>query len=124
MVESSHCQFICFDAAREADRKTVELIREAWDAEAAEEPGFEFKVRELLSKIILRLREDAVGKEYVMTDAEIRDAERLKLMLKYIEEHFDEEITLSEIAASAALSESACQRCFRRGRARCTPANS
>ena len=40
-------------------------------------------------------------------------AERMKQMLRFVEEHYAEELTVERIAASVALSESACLRSFR-----------
>lgn len=40
-------------------------------------------------------------------------AERTKLMLQYIQAHYSEELTLEQIAASAAVSKSMCLRFFR-----------
>ncbi len=40
-------------------------------------------------------------------------AERMKQMLRFVEEHYAEELTVERIAACVALSESACLRSFR-----------
>lgn len=43
----------------------------------------------------------------------MRDSERTKVMLQYIQEHYSEEISLLKIAESAHICESECLRCFR-----------
>ena len=43
----------------------------------------------------------------------MRDGERIKIMLQYIQEHYNEELILAKIAESAAVSENECLRCFR-----------
>ncbi len=37
----------------------------------------------------------------------------MKIMLKYIQEHFDEALSVRQIAESVSVSESECMRCFR-----------
>ena len=42
------------------------------------------------------------------------DIERIKRMLHYLQEHYTEKITLTDIALSANISERECTRCFQR----------
>ena len=67
-----------------------------------------------MSQIVRELSAGSSGKAYSPSPAELRDAERVKLMLRFIEKHFAEEITLEQIAAAAALSKSEAHRCFKR----------
>ena len=80
---------------------------------AGEEPGYEFTVREALSRLCLILSERfaAAG-----VDAEGQDAdnERVKLMLSYINENFASPISLAGIARSAQVSARECERAFKR----------
>ena len=105
-------QFIFFDAQK--DSQTISMIENAWAAQAEEAFGFEIDVRNFLSKIILELSAGSSGKTYSPSPSEIRDTERVKLMIKFIEKHFAEEITLEQIAAAASLSKSEAHRCFKR----------
>lgn len=105
-------QFIFFDAQR--DSQIILLIEKAWRAQAEESFGFEVDVRNFLSRIILELSAGSSGKAYSPSPSELRDAERVKLMLQFIEKNFAEEITLEQIAAAASLSKSEAHRCFKR----------
>ena len=42
----------------------------------------------------------------------LRDSQRMKNMLQYIDENYSENITINEIAGSVSLSVSECLRCF------------
>ena len=88
-------------------------LRDAWD-EVAEEPfDYENQVRyHLAAALRLLSTQCADGKQKVSQQEQIA-AERMKQMLRFVEEHYAEELTVERIAADAALSESACLRSFR-----------
>ena len=89
------------------------LIINTWRNMTEKDPGYEFLVRNDLSKLIYLcyLNSTTVS---TLSEKEQRDADRLRIMLDYIQEHFDEELTTAKIAQSAMISESECQRCFKR----------
>ena len=103
-----------FDSQREKDNAIIKLIQSAWEAEAEEKSGFEFEVRDFLSKIIYMISEGKSGKIYSPTNRDLRDMQRTKLMITFLEKNFAENLHLSQIAKVAAISESECQRCFKR----------
>lgn len=114
LTENQSRPFIFFDSNQEKDRKIINLIQSAWQAEAEELFGYEFEVRDYLSKIVFLISEGKSGKIYSPTPAELRDMERTKVIVTYIERHFNDEVTLGQLAKIAALSESECMRCFKR----------
>ena len=114
LVEDKTQQFISFDSAQPKDSKIIDLIQSAWKAEADEAPGFEFEVRNLLSQVVFMLSEGKAGEIYSPTPRELRDMERTKLMITFMENHFADEIELKQVAQVAAISESECMRCFKR----------
>ena len=114
LIENSSQQFIFFDSTQSKDSKIISLIQAAWEAEADEAPGFEFEVRNLLSQVIFMISEGKTGKVYSPTPRELRDMERTKLMITFMEKHFDDEVTLKQVAQVATISESECMRCFKR----------
>lgn len=95
-------------------------IGEAWQTCVSEAEGFEFEVRERLSKLIFLLAKNCPAEEKSPSEKTLRDGERIKVMLQYIQEHYDGALTLAMIAGSANLSENECLRCFR-GMIGCTP---
>lgn len=95
------------------ERDASEAILEAWLACAFEGEGFEFVVREQLSRLIFLLAKHCPAEERRPSEKALRDGERIKIMLQYIQENYAQELNLARIAQSAAVSENECLRCFR-----------
>ena len=91
----------------------LEQIERAWQEGAANAPGYEFRVRAALSELVFLLASHLPTIESHASEKAQRDGERIKQMLQYIQLNFAEALTVSDIAASAAISESECLRCFR-----------
>lgn len=102
-----------FAEVQEWEKAAVRAIREAWQICVSEADGFEFEVREQLSRLIFLLAKNRPVAERKPSEKTLRDGERIKIMLRYIQEHYSERLTLSKIARSADLSETECLRCFR-----------
>ena len=111
----------CFDGCqlkKEEYPEPVGAFCRAFAALTGEEPGYEFAVREHLSRICLFLcesyRESMAEAGTHERAGNSQDNLRVQAMLHYIHQHYQESVTLSEIASAAALSERECLRCFRR----------
>ena len=104
---------IHFSGGQEWERAAINAICAAWQSCVFENAGFEFETRELLSQIILLLFKNRPLAEKKPPEKALRDGERVKVMLQYIQAHYGEEITLVQIAQSAHICESECLRCFR-----------
>ena len=112
LIDDKGKQFIFFDAQK--DSQTVSLIKDAWQSQAEEKFGFEFDVRNFLSQVIRELAAGSHGKIYSPNPSEIRDSERVKQMITFIEKNFAQDITLDQIASAASISRSEAHRCFKR----------
>lgn len=112
LMEDGTLNCVYLDREVEWQREMLAFLELAWQSDVAEQPGYEFEVRENLSRIISRLvlRKPSSGKGF--SEKVLRDEERMKIMLQYIQDHCEEEITVSGIAKSAAVSTSECLRCF------------
>lgn len=95
-------------------------ICDAWQFCAEEPDGFEFSVRSRLSDLIFQLSKNCPAQAQKPTEKALRDGARIKQMLQFMQAHESEPLTLSQIAASAAISENECLRCFR-SMLSCTP---
>lgn len=90
----------------------LEDFQEAFQACFMEGFGFEFRVRDALSRLWRRMVEN-LWDELPLYSREGRDqSARLKAMLDYIHGHFAEHIGLPDIAAAANIGERDCCRCF------------
>ena len=109
----NHC-FTCgiLDGSVLWHRKACDSIETAWQAMAKEPQGYEFQVRGSLSQLILLLHMHQPEPKREPSQRELRDAQRIRTMLQYIQEHYMEEVTTASLAASAMISESECLRCF------------
>ncbi len=112
LIDSKKRQFMIFKSTE--DKEITQLIQTAWQTEAEEKSGFEFEVRNFLSRIIFLISEGECKKDYIPTVREIRDMERTKAMITFIENHFKDEVSLSQISRVVAVSEGECLRCFKR----------
>ncbi len=94
------------------EEEAVSLLSAAWEACEKEAPGYELEVRALLSRLVFfmvgRLPESGTA----ASGKSLRDNERIKTMLRFIETHYEMPLDTAKIAAHAAISESECLRCF------------
>lgn len=104
---------IHFINMQEWEKAASKAIQAAWESCVSETAGFEFEVREQLSKLIFLLSQNCPAAERKPSEKAMRDGERIKIMLQYIQEHYNGELTLAKIAKSASVSENECLRCFR-----------
>ncbi len=91
----------------------IQYILEAWTACVKEPAGYELRVRSALSELVFLLVSHCSAEKTRPTEKAMRNAGRIKEMLKFVQEHIQEELTIAGIAQSAAISESECLRCFR-----------
>lgn len=89
-------------------------IEQAWQVCVQEPKGYEFQIREELSKLLFLLctNENLEGRR-IPSAKEQRNGERIKFMLQFIQMHLSEEISIEDIARSSNISVSECLRCFR-----------
>lgn len=106
--------FVLLDGGEAWHAQALDAVKTAWESSAAQRPGYEFEVREALSRLVLLLCRHRAAAEVSASEKSLREEERLKKMLRFIEEHYDAELTAAQIAQSARISESECLRCFRR----------
>lgn len=93
-----------------AEEKILQLIMEAFHF-SNDEFGYEVKLREALSEIWLMLFElSRPMREKKSKHSKSND--KIKMMMIYIHEHYQEKISISELAAAAYLSERDCFRVF------------
>lgn len=71
------------------------------------------KARSALSELVLLLHEYIPASQKAASARTLRNAERIKQMLQFLQEHYMDELDTASIARSASISESECLRCFR-----------
>ncbi len=94
--------------------RVLEQLRIAYEAGAEEYFTYELDLRAGLSRIWGELCR-ANGTAFAGPPAEADEtAERMRIMLSYLEEHFTEEISPADLAGAVPISERECYRCFER----------
>ena len=104
--------FSGYKLSGEDARQAAGWFNAAFEALAQDSPGFEFIVRESLSHICLLLYERLAPKPSDSAGAAGRDGLRMRKMLDYIHGSFNGNVSVSDIAAAASISERECIRCF------------
>lgn len=92
----------------------VSWFMEAFEALAEDRCGFEFIVREKLSRICLFLYGKFMEQISVKDAPLSQDNVRVKKMLSYIHKNFLEDVSLKDISRAADISERECLRCFQK----------
>ena len=105
--------FFWLEEEEPRQRQVLAHLRNAWNAVTEEPFDYENQVRYHLSAALRLLSIQCADEKRKVSRQEQIAAERMKQMLRFVEEHYAEELTVERIAADAALSESACLRSFR-----------
>jgi AraC-like DNA-binding protein len=93
-------------------REALDALEQGYQAMREKTSGYEFQVREQMSHMVFLLFSNLPQETAAPTERTIRNEERIKTMLTYIDDHFGEELTVADIADQAAISVSECLRCF------------
>lgn len=97
-----------------ADSGIGELFRSAFCALTQEVPGYEFTVREMLSKLCFLLCQE-FGQEAADEETGLDlDSLRVRKMLTFIQLNFSDNISVPDIAKTVDIGERECLRCFKR----------
>lgn len=84
-----------------------------WEAGVSETEDYENFIRYRLSAAFRQLVGHDPDFSRTRRQQDQICADRIKTMLRFIEEHYGEELTVEQIAAAVAVSPSVCLRCFR-----------
>lgn len=100
------------------DGKTNENIarwfNDAFEALAGDQYGYEFIVRENLSRICLFLHREFEPNIDTQRETLNQDNLRIRKMLAYIHRNFADDLSLADISKEADISERECLRCFQK----------
>lgn len=112
LLQNRRLKGMRLDCREDWAKEGIRAVEQAWENCVWETDGYEFAVRENLSRLIFLLTRHCPAREALPAEKELRDGERIKQMLQYIQEHFAEELDTRQIARSAMISQSECLRCF------------
>lgn len=98
--------------AEDWQQETVRAVQSAWEDCRTEAPDYELSVRNSLTVLLMQLERHRPGEHPQQNRRILRDNERIRNMMDYIQLHFSQPLTVSDIADSAVISVSECLRCF------------
>lgn len=110
ITAASQIEIIALFPEDSTQKKILDLILESFRI-PSDSFGYEIKLRELLSEIWLMLLEQSRSLP-AQSEIPVRYNDKIKRMMIYIHEHYSEKISVSQLAASAYLSERECFRVF------------
>ena len=114
LIEAHQLPFIVLEPCVSWQREALDLLEEAYFIYEANEFGFEWVVRDALSKIwhlIVKNKQELLELPSKPQDGSLN---RVKTMLDFIHLNFQESLSLGEIARVASVSERECLRSFRK----------
>lgn len=97
-----------------SERTMIQGLQKAHQLELLKEEGYEFEIRHLLSSVWLKLWQGTKEQWQNEHTKSSLDTQRIKDMMSFINTHFEEKLSLKQIAASANISERESFRCFQR----------
>lgn len=114
ILNCSALKYTSFTSAATWEKEAASCIERAYQKLAFEEPGYELLIRNDLSflwSILFQNSSDKLSSDKCENEI---DYLRIKTMIAFLEEHFNEPIELTQIAASANIGKRECIRCFHR----------
>lgn len=112
LVNCSGLAIISFQNNFQWHKDAGRCIKEAFSYYQEEIFGYELLVRESLSKLWFLIISNHQKELEGFCNSKNTEAQRVKEMLGYIHAHYEEGISLKNIADSAAISDRECLRCF------------
>jgi len=113
VLQDRKLELVCFRGQTPWQRTILQKLRHLTALQ--QEPDSEFQTRNTLSEIWLQLLAELREGEAANRPGVPRNQERLLSMLAFIQTHYDEKLTLEDIAAAASVSKRECLRAFRAG---------
>jgi AraC-like DNA-binding protein len=95
-------------------KEAIRHYEAAFEAFTSDRYGYEIRVQVELMQMLLILLENLQDRVCDTDLVQNKDSARIKQMLGFIHAHYAEPLTVSQIAAASAISESECYRCFRK----------
>lgn len=115
VIDSPDIAFIHFTDDIEWHHSVNNCVFQAINAQAEHSPGCELEVRNCISAAWLTIVKNIYSLPRSQTlESEAATQTRIKRMVSFIYGNYAKNITLAEIAASASVSKSECNRCFRK----------
>ena len=111
-LTASHIEIIPFMPDDSCHTEILSLIRESFHI-PSDSPGYELQIRNALTEIWIRML-NLIAPQLSVPAKKNKTSDLLKQMLSFIHEHYQEKLTLSDIAHPANVSEYICSNTFQK----------
>ncbi len=112
LMDHAGFRYLLMEPQNDWQGEMLQCFHEAWKAEVHEDEDFENTVRYELTKALGILNRHVSTGDRPLSVQQTLEAERIRGMLAYMEEHFAEDITVQQIADSVSISAGSCLNCF------------
>ncbi len=111
VLQNKNLEILEFRGKNSRQQKILSLLRQA--ALLQKKENTEFQTRNIFSDIWLLLLEEIRETEIPSGPLKNTNRDRIQTMIAYIQQNYQEKLSLEDIARSASVSKSECLRCFR-----------
>ena len=111
LISASGLDIVKFE--KEVSERTIEIMQRAMKIFDEKAFGYELEIRSLMTSLWL-LTLKVCKEKSLLEKKESADSIRIRKMALFIDEHFGESLSLSDIASAADIGERECCRCFSR----------
>lgn len=112
VVEQTAVDMIPFYQNSSKDRRLIRQIAEAAQTAREKKPFYELHLRNLFSALWEEIYTCTAGADTQVPTENPRDIERIKMMITFMGEHYNDKLTVSQIADCVPVSERECYRLF------------
>ncbi|WP_036609562.1 AraC family transcriptional regulator [Oribacterium sp. P6A1] len=93
-------------------KEILRLAGNLWNSSIEESDADDKAAIATMSQMVFLLSSHSAAEPRVISSKDTRDAERIRVMLSYIDEHYRDDLNVSVLSESAEISESEAMRCF------------
>lgn len=111
VLQNKHLELLEIRGTTSRQKKLLNLLRQSSLLQKQE--NTEFQTRNLFSNIWLLLLEEIREAESMNNSVNRTNQDRIQTMITFIQQNYQEKLSLEDIARSASVSKSECLRCFR-----------
>lgn len=114
IIGNTNLPFFCLHPENETDKYMLNIVKTAVQICKEEPFGYELEIRNLMSSFWIAMYKRFPSAFEQPTKRKTIDENRLRSMLKFMQEHFGEKMKLEDIAEAASIGTRECSRCFLR----------
>jgi AraC-like DNA-binding protein len=112
ILVNTDLDFVPFHPDVDWEQRAIDCVRRIKEIYAEGSPGAELMICAVLAQFWHLLINGSSARFHNTKTLSMRNRKRIKDMIAYIENHYEEPITLADIAAAANVSARECTRCF------------